>query len=106
MVAMKRILQAENGVTAVFVTNYEMTVGAIIAINELGCKIPEDYSFIGFDNHELSKVLRQKSQQSISRCGKLAVKPPLCFGTAGWKGKTKYYFECRFGSRQLVRKVE
>lgn len=58
--AMKEIIQSGGDVTAVFVTNYEMTVGAIIAINEMGRKIPEDYSFIGFDNHDLSKVITPK----------------------------------------------
>ena len=100
-VAMKRILQAENGVTAGFVTNYEMTVGAIIAINELGCKIPEDYSFIGFDNHELSKVITPKIATVNQPLREIGREAATCFGTAGWKGKTKYYFECRFGSRQL-----
>lgn len=55
--AMKQIIQSDREITAVFVTNYEMTVGSIIAINEMGRKIPEDYSFIGFDNHDLSKVI-------------------------------------------------
>lgn len=55
--AMKEIIRAGRDVTAVFVTNYEMTVGAIIAINEMRRKVPQDYSFIGFDNHELSKVI-------------------------------------------------
>lgn len=55
--AMKRIIQSGGEFTAVFVTNYEMTVGAIIAINEMRRKIPEDFSFIGFDNHDLSKVI-------------------------------------------------
>ena len=58
--AMKEIIQSDRDVTAVFVTNYEMTVGAIIAINEMGRKIPEDYSFIGFNNHDLSKVITPK----------------------------------------------
>lgn len=58
--AMKEIVQSKREITAVFVTNYEMTIGAIIALNEMGCKIPADYSFIGFDNHELSKVITPK----------------------------------------------
>lgn len=58
--AMKEIIQSQKKATAVFVTNYEMTIGAIIAINEMGRKIPEDYSFIGFDNHDLSKVITPK----------------------------------------------
>ena len=32
--------------TAVFVTNYEMTMGAVIGVNELGIHMPEDLSMI------------------------------------------------------------
>lgn len=44
--------------TAVFVTNYEMTLGAIMAINERNVRIPEELSFIGFDNQQLAKVIK------------------------------------------------
>ncbi len=54
---MKHILEHEKKITAVFATNYEMTLGAIMAINEKNIKIPQDISFIGFDNIELSKVI-------------------------------------------------
>ena len=57
--SMKRLL-SDNSVTAVFATNYEMTLGAIIAINELGINIPEQISFVGFDNMQLSKVIQPK----------------------------------------------
>lgn len=42
--------------TAVFISNYEMTMGAIIELNELGVKIPEELSLIGFDNEEFAKA--------------------------------------------------
>ncbi len=44
--------------TAVMVTNYEMTIGAIMAINDLGINVPEDLSIIGFDNIQMSKVVK------------------------------------------------
>lgn len=44
--------------TAVFVTNYEMTLGAIIALNERNVKIPEELSFIGFDNLQMAKIVK------------------------------------------------
>lgn len=58
--AMKQIIENHSEVTAIFATNYEMSVGAIIAINELGKHIPQDYSFVGFDNMELSRVFNPK----------------------------------------------
>ena len=53
-------LTKNKDMTAVFMTNYEMTLGAIIAINELGIKIPDDLSFIGFDNLQLSRIVKPK----------------------------------------------
>lgn len=44
--------------TAVLVTNYEMTIGAIMAINDLNISIPEDLSIIGFDNIQMAKVVK------------------------------------------------
>lgn len=58
--AMKQIIETHAAVTAVFATNYEMSIGAIIAINEHGRHIPEDYSFVGFDNMALAKVFSPK----------------------------------------------
>lgn len=52
---MRRLLTQGN-CTAVFVTNYEMTLGAVIAVNEMGLKIPDEISFIGFDNMDLSRI--------------------------------------------------
>jgi len=58
--SLKKLVKSNKNMTAVFMTNYEMTLGAIIAINELGIKIPEDISFIGFDNLQLSRVVKPK----------------------------------------------
>jgi LacI family transcriptional regulator len=56
---MKSLLE-DNKVTAVFTTNYEMTLGAIIALNECDIKIPEQISFVGFDNMQISQVVQPK----------------------------------------------
>ncbi len=42
--------------TAIFVTNYDMTLGAVTAAYERKLKIPEDISFIGFDEIRLTKM--------------------------------------------------
>jgi LacI family transcriptional regulator len=44
--------------TAVYVTNYEMTLGAVIALNEQNIKLPDELSFIGFDNLELARIVK------------------------------------------------
>lgn len=54
-----RLLSHEKP-SALFVTNYEMTLGTIIAINDLHLSIPGDIALIGFDNMQLSKVIKPK----------------------------------------------
>lgn len=56
--ALLELLEIEPSPTAVFVTNYEMTLGAIIAINEKDIKIPNDLSFIGFDNLQMARIVK------------------------------------------------
>lgn len=55
---MNEIMESSTPLSAVFVTNYEMTLGAVMAINEKNKKIPEEISFIGFDNLQLAKVVK------------------------------------------------
>lgn len=51
------VLDGNDKITAVFSTNYETTLGAVMALNERSKKIPNDISFIGFDSLELSKIV-------------------------------------------------
>ena len=46
--------------TAVFISNYEMTLGAMIELNELGIRIPEDLSLVGIDHLEQAFGGQQK----------------------------------------------
>lgn len=55
---MMEFLKTETLIDAVFVTNYEMTIGAVMALNEMNVKMPDDLSFIGFDNQQLAKVIK------------------------------------------------
>jgi DNA-binding LacI/PurR family transcriptional regulator len=48
--AMKKILNQETRVTAVFAVNDMMALGAVKAIREEGLKIPEDISVVGCDD--------------------------------------------------------
>jgi DNA-binding LacI/PurR family transcriptional regulator len=43
-------LLADSAVTAVFVANDQMALGALRLLNEQGCKVPEDISVVGFDD--------------------------------------------------------
>ncbi|MFO7294520.1 MAG: LacI family DNA-binding transcriptional regulator [Clostridia bacterium] len=61
--------------SAVFVTNYEMTVGAVMAVNEKNICIPHDLSLIGFDNIQLAKVVKPSLSivtQPIQQIGETA----------------------------------
>jgi len=44
--------------SALFATNYYLTLGAVMAINDMRLSIPGDIAVIGFDNMQASKVLK------------------------------------------------
>jgi LacI family transcriptional regulator len=72
--SMKHLLTQSNRPTAVFVTNYEMTLGAMLALNEAHLKVPDDMSFIGFDKLDLfgaifpNLTLVKQPQNAIGEC--------------------------------------
>ena len=57
---LEELVQNNPEMTAVFVTNYEMTMGAMIGVNELGIRIPEQLSLIGFDNLQFARACNPK----------------------------------------------
>ena len=57
---LEELVRENPDMTAVFVTNYEMTMGAMIGVNELGIQIPEQLSVIGFDNLQFARACRPK----------------------------------------------
>ena len=46
--------------TAVVVTNYDMTLGAIMAAHERGGTLPDEMDFIGYDNVDLCSIVSPK----------------------------------------------
>ena len=56
----KALLARKNRPSAVYLTNYEITLGAVIAMNEMGVRVPEDISVVGFDNLMLAQVVRPR----------------------------------------------
>lgn len=52
-----RLLSLENPPTAIFCTNYEMTLGARIALNEMHVRIPQDLSLLGFDDMDMTNAI-------------------------------------------------
>lgn len=69
------LIETEEPPTAVLVTNYEMTLGAVMAINESDIKVPDDISIIGFDNLQLAKVVKPPLSiviQPVKQIGEVA----------------------------------
>ena len=55
--AMKKFLQMEENITAVFCGNDEIAMGAIKAAKNKNMRIPEDIAIVGFDNINLSTLI-------------------------------------------------
>ena len=58
--AMEQILQLKLHPTAVFCVSDDMAVGALDCTLDKGLSVPDDISFVGFDDIELSQVVRPK----------------------------------------------
>jgi LacI family transcriptional regulator len=71
---MKALLALPKPITAVLVTNYEMTLGSMLALNEAALKVPSDISVIGFDKLDLfgamfpNLTLIKQPQNAIGEC--------------------------------------
>ena len=50
----EKLLRMEDRPTALFVSNYDLSVGAVAAINQHDIRIPEELSMVVFDDYELS----------------------------------------------------
>ena len=56
----KSFMKLETPPTAVFLSNYEVNLGAVMALNEKGVNCPEQVSLAGFDELVLSLVMKPK----------------------------------------------
>ncbi|MDB8709583.1 LacI family DNA-binding transcriptional regulator [Mediterraneibacter gnavus] len=75
--AMMKLAKLPDPPTAVFISNYDMEIGAYIGINNLNLKIPEDISLIGFDNLPLVNIVNPPlsfSEQPTDEMGLAAAK--------------------------------
>lgn len=70
------LLDLPDPPTAIFATNNDLTIGAILALNERKVIIGRDISFVGFDNFEIAMTLTPKLtivSQPIEEIGKVVV---------------------------------
>jgi LacI family transcriptional regulator len=71
--AAQELIRLDNRPTALFVTNFEMTLGTMLALQHNNIRVPEDLSVIGFDKLELfgeifpNLTLIRQPQMSIGR---------------------------------------
>jgi LacI family transcriptional regulator len=57
---MKHLMALSTPPTAVCTTGYDLTIGALTYMNEKGIRIPEDISFVGFENQTIARMYRPK----------------------------------------------
>lgn len=53
----KRLLTKNNNITAIFVSNDTMAIGAMRFIKEAGLKIPDDISIVGYDDINIARYI-------------------------------------------------
>ncbi len=53
----KKLIKANQELTAIFAVDDMMAYGAILAIKELNMKVPDDISIVGFNNDLLSRLI-------------------------------------------------
>jgi len=73
---MKRLLEVDPSITAVFAQNDRMGVGALTALQQAGLRVPEDLSMVGYDDSpeaEYSAPPLTTIRQDTVRVGALAV---------------------------------
>ena len=72
--SMKALLDLEDRPTAVFMTNYEITLGAVMALQESEYSCPKDISVLGFDNLLLTHLVEPKMSMVVQPMQELAEK--------------------------------
>lgn len=70
--AVKKILNDNLDPTAIFAISDLMAIGAIKALNDMGKKVPEDYSVAGFDGLEINEFLQKPITTIVQPTSKIA----------------------------------
>ncbi len=77
---MNLLMSLPNQPTAIFCASDMMAIGAIQAINQVGKKVPRDYSIIGFDGIDTGQIIEPKLttiKQNTDMIGKTAAEEIL-----------------------------
>lgn len=74
--SLKKLASLEEPPTAIFMTNYDINLGVVMAMNEIGVRCPDDISLFGFDDLLLPSVMNPRltvMKQPMEEMGKAAV---------------------------------
>ena len=69
---MQELLRLPDRPTAVFMSNYEITLGGVMAVNESRFRCPADVSLLGFDNLLLSEIVEPRLYRVVQPMGEMA----------------------------------
>ena len=76
--AMASLMSLPQPPTAVFAQSDEMAAGALMALQRMGLRCPEDVSIIGFDDHEIAQIINLTTiSQPVGEQGRIAARQLL-----------------------------
>ena len=108
-IATKKLMQLDKKPTAIFITNYDMTIGALKYLKEINCKVGKDLSVIGFDMDDLNLILDIELSMVVQPINDIAnyaadVIIKAIENKISVKDNVKT-FKCVFSSRESVIKI-
>jgi DNA-binding LacI/PurR family transcriptional regulator len=103
---MKLLLTLPRRPTAVFVNNNLLSLGALLALKDLGLRCPQDVALVGFDDHPWAAVsdppltvVRQPAEQ----IGRTAAEILLALLEGEQVDETNLWLECELVERRSCR---
>jgi LacI family transcriptional regulator len=100
---MEELFQKEEKPTAIFACNDLMAVGVLNACINMGIRVPEDISIVGFDNTILAEITRPKLTSvdlNMKEIGHRAALELLDIIEGGAKSRTKVILDTRLVVRE------
>ncbi|MEE8306170.1 MAG: LacI family DNA-binding transcriptional regulator [Gammaproteobacteria bacterium] len=101
--AMRHLLTLAERPTAVFINNNLLTLGALLALKELGLHCPEDIGIVGFDDHPWAAVSAPPLtvvRQPAGQVGRAAAEMLLALINDEQVAEPRVIMDCELVSRQ------
>lgn len=90
--SLEALMALSNPPTAIFSTNYDITIGLVTAIRERGYRIPDDLDIFGFDCADVCAIMKPPLpvvHQPESQMGRLAAQYLIDRMTGGYFGPAR-----------------